>query len=80
MTGANVTETYYVFLVSITFLLYLVVAEENVAKYLWLQFKILVINIKKLWLWIQIYPKLQYNRWVLMRTLKKAMKQLEDSK
>ena len=80
MTGANVTETYYVFLVSITFLLYLVVAEENVAKYLWLQLKILVINVKRFWIWIQIYPRMQYSRWVLTRTLNKAMKQLEDSK
>lgn len=80
MTGDSTTETYYFFLVSITFLLYLVIVEENVAKYLWLQLKILVIGVKRLWIWIQIYPKMQYSRWALTRTLNKAMKQLSDSK
>ena len=77
MTGGNVTELYSVFLVLI-FITYLIATDENVSKFLWLQFMILVINIKKFWLMAQIYPKLRYNRWVLMRKLNKAMKQLEE--
>ena len=77
MTGGNVTEYYSVLLVT-TFLMYLIVTDENVAKYLWLKLMIFVINVKKFWLMAQLYPKLRYNRWVLTRTLNKAMKQLEE--
>ena len=68
---------YYSGLLVTSLLLYLIITDENLTKYCWLRIMILGINIKKFWLMIQIYPKLRYNRWVLTRTLNKAMKELE---
>ncbi len=69
---------YYTFLVAISIALYFIVTDENLSKVVWLKILIASVNIKKYWLMARLYPKLKYDRWMLDRALKKAMKTLEE--
>lgn len=77
------TETYYYTLLALfAFAVYVMSADENVAAWVWLQFQMFRIYVKKRWFILTLGTRLQYDRWVMMREIKRIRKEhkLPDDK
>lgn len=70
------TEAYYLTLLSATAIIVaLMVIDPNVGVWIDLQYKLFVINIKKWWFLTTLYPRLQYDKWKLKKSLEKIRKE-----
>lgn len=67
----------YLFLV-FAILIYMIAVDENVAKYITLQTRILILNITKLYFMVIIHPKSPIANWIWNRKMKTIIKQIEE--
>jgi hypothetical protein len=75
MIGGNVTETYYYSLLLLfAIVVYMMAVDENVGKWIWLQFQLLRINIIKRWFVLTLGIRIRYDNYKLKRALEKIRK------
>ena len=69
--------TYLTLVAVLVFLVVICIQEETVAPWLGLQFKILLLNIRKQWLLLKMKPDMWLMKWRMQRVLKKLQKDQE---
>ena len=67
---------YYLDIV-LVLLVYLVITDENAGPFFSLQFKILLLNIRKQWLLLKMKPDMWLMKWRMKRVLKKLQQDQE---
>lgn len=65
---------YYALLTVFAIIVYMMAVDENVGKWVWLQFQLLRISVSKRWFILTLGIRLKYDHWKLMRALKKIRK------
>lgn len=65
---------YYALLSVFAIIVYMMAVDENVGKWVWLQFQLLRIYFAKRWFILTLGIRLKYDNWRLMRALKKIRK------
>lgn len=72
------TEVYYYTLLALfAFIVYAMSVDENAATWVWLQFQVISVFVKKRWFLLTLGVRLRYDRWVIMREVKKIRKEHE---
>ena len=75
MIGGSVIESYYYSLLLLfAIVVYMMVVDENVSRWIWLQFQLLRINIIKRWFILTLGIRLRYDNYKLKRALEKIRK------
>jgi len=76
MTGGNVTNSaYYTVLTAFAIAAYFILTDENAARMVYLRLAELSINVRRRWFILTMWPRLKYDRWVMMRELKRIRKE-----
>lgn len=71
-------NTYYFSLFSVfAVIIFLIVLDPNVATYIDLQFRNLIVQLKRQYYLLTIGIQIKYQNWKLMRSLKKMRKELD---
>lgn len=65
---------YYALLSVFAVVVYIMAVDENVAKWVWLQFQLLRVSVSKRWFVLTLGIRLKYDHWKLMRALDKIRK------
>lgn len=72
------TNPTYLTLVGIlAFLVYICIIDENAGPFLGIQFKILMLNVRRQWLLLKMKPDMWLMKWRMQRVLKKLQKDQE---
>lgn len=66
---------YYTLLALFAFAVYAMSVDENVSTWVWLQFQLVGIYVKKRWFVLTLGARLRYDTWVMMREIKKIRKE-----
>ena len=66
---------YYTLLALFAVAVYAMSVDENVAPYIWLQFQMVRLYVKKRWFILTLGTRLQYDRLVMMREIKRIRKE-----
>lgn len=69
--------TYLTLIALLVFLVVICIQEETVAPWLGLQFKILLLNVRKQWLLLKMKPDMWLMKWRMQRVLKKLQQDQE---
>ena len=69
--------TYLTLVALLVFLVVICIQEETVAPWLGLQFKVLLLNIRKQWLLLRMKPDMWLMKWRMQRVLKKLQQDQE---
>ena len=69
--------TYLTLVAILAFLVYICIIDENAGPFLGVQFKILMLNIRKQWLLLKMKPDIWLMKWRMQRVLKKLQKDKE---
>lgn len=70
---------YYTVFLIFTVILMMMIIDANVSSYIDLQFKLLIVNLNKLWFRIKLYPTLKYQTWQIQRQVKKIQNQIKNN-
>jgi hypothetical protein len=62
---------YYSLLTVFAVVIAIMIVEPNVAAYIDLRLQMFMINVRRLWIMITMYPRLTYDKWKFKRLLKK---------
>lgn len=69
--------TYLTIVAILVFLVYICLEDENAIPFFNIQFKILMLNIRKQWMLLKMKPDLWLMKWRMQRVLKKLQKDQE---
>lgn len=64
------TVYYYVLLTLFAVLASLMVLDQNISTFIDIQYKLAIINVKRMYIMIRMYPRLMLDKWRFQRILK----------
>ena len=69
------TGSYYTILVIFSIAVYFIVTDENAAKLVNVRFLELMIEIRRRWMILTMWPRIKYDQWKIRRFIKKYRKE-----
>jgi len=69
--------TYLTLITILSLLVFVCITDENAAPWLGIQFKILLLSIRKQWLLLKMKPDIWLMKWRMQRTLRKLQQDTE---
>jgi len=70
-------DLYYLFLLSLSLLVAACIVDQNLAYYIHLRYRLLVIGIKMKWLMMWLHPKNPWTNFIMKRRIDKLVKELQ---